>query len=244
MGLPSQPKARYIVETLQNASYLLVLMWCTLRLQSKGHLEAREDARYVLLTRACLTAVLGCRGSHLLLFLSFSDIILSRAPLNHTRLPLSPLARLVRHEMDADLDANLLENDVYRADDGSPRLSNAPLVADVSAYREEQRAKRSEAPASFPAPAVVQSENPNVDNGAYVEESDDEYDEDDAPEAEEAEAEPVTGLEITYRDRIFLIMQCVSVMLHLVVAIWILVAPTDSGIFAQVGNRRGLALPR
>ena len=146
--------------------------------------------------------------------------------------------------MDADLDANLLENDVYRADDGSPRLSNAPLVADVSAYREEQRAKRSEAPASFPAPAVVQSENPNVDNGAYVEESDDEYDEDDAPEAEEAEAEPVTGLEITYRDRIFLIMQCVSVMLHLVVAIWILVAPTDSGIFAQVGNRRGLALPR
>jgi hypothetical protein len=43
VGLQDQPRSRYIVETLQNGIFLLVLMWCTLRLQSKSQTGVSVD---------------------------------------------------------------------------------------------------------------------------------------------------------------------------------------------------------
>jgi len=158
--------------------------------------------------------------------------------------------------LEASLDANLLENDTYRENEGSPQLAAAAYVENVSAYREAERARRaaavgegafaSGAAASDGAgqpddgtfePADVQAtpKDPNRDTGEYVEESDDEFEETAETLAAEAATEAAADvIDITYRDRIFLILQCISVLLHVVVAIWILTSPTDSGIFAQV----------
>lgn len=166
--------------------------------------------------------------------------------------------------MDVDLDAGLLENDTYRGNDGSPQLAAAAYVENVSVYREAERARRAagagesalvsrtaasggavhpDEDAFQPADMQATPRDPNRDNGDYVEESDDEFEETAETLAAEAATEAAADvIDITYRDRIFLILQCISVLLHVVVAIWILTSPTDSGIFAQV-RRSADSLP-
>lgn len=111
----------------------------------------------------------------------------------------------------------------------------------MSAYREAERANQTSAAAAsddHAQPFDLQAD-PNAssrDIDEYVEESDDEFEDDTAETLDVDDAREVASnaVKVTYRDRIFLVLQCISALLHVVVSIWTLTSPTNSGIFAQV----------
>lgn len=129
-----------------------------------------------------------------------------------------------------DFNVNLLESDGLAEATGEPRTAAAAWV-DAKNVTETAETTEPAADCACPSPKDNVDEN---DMCAATYEPDEETLEDEADRQAEAQAGSSTGEPITYRDRIFLVIQCISTLLHVVVAVWILTAPTNSGIFAQV----------